>query len=930
MVVGMVCAGVSVADAQETFFGTFDTGLPKGVTCENMDGGAVDAAAYRTLPEGGTSWYWAKVAQLNGALVCPTRNADGTVRRSRIVFPAVKVADADAVVRWDARSMVEWLPESYRVMVRRAGSEDWREMARVEGEGYAWETRHFALGDYVGDEVEVAFESATEGGKGFMLAIDNVSIGTLTDVKCDFVNESAHYVTPEMDNRVVGRLRNFGVPGNLRQIRLEAADGTLISATDLPAQGWYGEMPISLDFRLKVDERLDYRVVVVGADGARNVLCEDYVCCSWYRKTLLFDRLTGTWCNNCPQMALEVARKERLYGDEAIVAELHVAGATNEPMACEDYWKHYEESVFSIPQLIYNHNCGTVNDKTTYEQSVERELYGPTVAKIAAQACVKDGRVLLKSASEFAEDAENAGDRYRVGYIMLKDIRVAGDKLYDQANAAPGASWEEYYFMPARIASDMMLHRNVVVEGSTGASGVAGSLPAKIVALEEMASQSAVALPSGCSREELTVVAMILDNEEGRVLNCCKAEWTDPWEEETVAFTLSPSNESQLKSLSGVVSLTFTETENLYIAKNEVRMTSSSGGTTSSTYILTMGDAPNVVKFNVATALKEAGRYEFVIPEGSLVDDDTNEPLPAVKFAYTVDPEQGGSGKWTLSPSLDKPLPQIEGTFTLTLLDYAMGGVVWGSTVRPCVVYLYKKGDDTGGRPLTTYAASCSGNKISFDVQPRLYEAGEYFINVSGFVSRLDESDIADINIPFTLTGGEAPVDPEDPKVPLDQTYTLEPANSTAVAELSGRIHITFPNVLSFADVGGFITIRSTTGVDLGPHNGNYIRMRGEGDNGGYIDLDAYKLKFTEKGIYTFYIPEHVFHVDDEAEVKYDKEYVDPFDFSYTVTGPDAVNAVDASPTAPDRVVSLDGRVVSHTNGIARGIYIIEGRKVVR
>ncbi|MCF0189224.1 MAG: hypothetical protein HUK04_07015, partial [Bacteroidaceae bacterium] len=180
------------------------------------------------------------------------------------------------------------------------------------------------------------------------------------------------------------------------------------------------------------------------------------------------------------------------------------------------------------------------------------------------------------------------------------------------------------------------------------------------------------------------------------------------------------------------------------------------------------------------------------------------------------------------------------------------------------------------------------------------------------------------------LTGGEAPVDPEDPKVPLDQTYTLEPANSTAVAELSGRIHITFPNVLSFADVGGFITIRSTTGVDLGPHNGNYIRMRGEGDNGGYIDLDAYKLKFTEKGIYTFYIPEHVFHVDDEAEVKYDKEYVDPFDFSYTVTGPDAVNAVDASPTAPDRVVSLDGRVVSHTNGIARGIYIIEGRKVVR
>lgn len=409
-------------------------------------------------------------------------------------------------------------------------------------------------------------------------------------------------------------------------------------------------------------------------------------------------------------------------------------------------------------------------------------------------------------------------------------------------------------------------------------------------------------------------------------------------------FKVTPSCEKPVQSVAGVVAITFPSVENIFISNRKVALYDGDGnavmkenGTEPMTYTLSVGDVPNEVKFTVSPALAADGEYRFVVAAGQLVDDDTDEKFPEISFTYTVSADAVGGGGWSVSPSLDQPLDKLEGEYTITLDDYEECGLLWGSLAKPCRVFVYQRGADTNLKPQTYFEASVVGNsnKIIFNAEPAFTMGGEWILNLSGFWQYETEVAIDDIDIPFTITGNAYTPDlPEEPKLPLDQTYTLNPDNTNPMTSLSGEIVITFPNISSFSDVGGLVSITSTNGLELTPDNGNRIRIRAHQaiDNAGVINLDQAGLRFTDNGEYTFSIPKKVFHVDGD---QYEQDYVDPFTFTYIIDSTDGIAKRVAAEGGVYDVYGADGRTVmtgakaAALGTLRPGMYIINGKNCI-
>ena len=483
---------------------TFTNGLPKNSTVERIDAGALDAAAYKSITDQG--WLTA-----SGLALCPTRNDDGTMRASRLILPAIEIKDAAAIVRWDARSMVAQLPESYKVLVRANGEDAWTELEFIEKENYLMTTRYAALSQYVGKTVEIAFESATPGNS-FMIALDNVVIGVPQDSKFAFASTARHYYGDGESVTLGGVLVNFGAPTKWTSYRLEDINGTLIEEIPAETLATLEETQLEFAYPMSVGDGIDYNIVAVAADGKRQVLCTEYVVYSHYRRTLLADRFTGTWCNNCPEMTPTVEGYKVRFGDEAVFTEVHL----NDVLENNDYVQGYgSEYVFSIPALIANHNPATIDYKV-----LDEELGLETFALVSTNATrTKSGNVRFSTEAEMCKDLDNSNGQYTLGYMLLADLHDPSMGAWKQSNSATSGT-NEFAYMPSPISRDVTYFDGVVVEASCALWGVSGSLDQQILAGKKMSHNHTLTIPADFTNFDLTAVAMVIDTTTGCVLNC--------------------------------------------------------------------------------------------------------------------------------------------------------------------------------------------------------------------------------------------------------------------------------------------------------------------------------------------------------------------------------------------------------------------------
>ena len=525
------CAALCAANisAQNSYFYSFgDATLPDDVPTLNIDGGKIKTSDYRAALKDDVAWYRIRMPNSGGVGACPTRNADGSTRRSRIVFPAVQIDSDEAMLRWDARRLLSWAPEAYNVLVKAEGDAEFTTLLSIENEDYEWETHYYSLIEYKGSSVQIAFETASESADSYMLLIDNVAIGNITDIKFARHSSQRHYFcTLDGDDEIeIERYyKNFGANGSSFSVKT-THNGAPAENFTLSDMANLEEVSMPMTFSLNDGEYVDYREEVTDSNNKRVSLTDDFVMRAPYRRTLLLDHFMGMWCPNCPAAMLEVEQLKAQYGDEIIIIENHV----RDDLTCEEYWEGFGSTcIFAIPGNVWNHNVNTVTNIAGTGEAIHQELRENTFAKVSAEVAFNnDGTATINSESTFAINFNNSNDLLRVGYLLLADVHDPSNKLIYQLNSSNDYSSAEYFVLPEYMPSQDIYFHNTPIEGSTAVNGAPQSLSGQIVSGEPKSHSITLTVPEKFRKYPLRAVAMIIDNLSGRVLNCCYATPVTP------------------------------------------------------------------------------------------------------------------------------------------------------------------------------------------------------------------------------------------------------------------------------------------------------------------------------------------------------------------------------------------------------------------
>lgn len=501
------------AGAQESYLRTdFNQGIPSAYTTISLDQNPVSYGSYNHLTPM-MEWFDTEVYGTDGkAAVSVSRRVYDAPTDNWLITPQLTIASAEAWLRWNGRSVHHGQREDYKVMisVTDAEPESFVELCRIEAEAYAWQTHVVSLSAYQSQKVYVAFVHTSQ--QKFMLAIDDVSVGELTDVDLAVDNHTRRFCGQQDNALVEGLVRNQG--GKVRVSALTCTvDG---NATDWMPQSASlatgDEWSFRFDIPVSVGKASVYTLAARLEDGTSVPLLTDSIICSYYPRTLLLEKATATWCTSCPTVIPFVNELKDRFADEVVDIEVH-SYSYGDPFGFQDYVDGL--GLANFPTLLFN--------RCKYEQNGDwrSELLRPTKAQVSVQASFdEEGRIDVHTTSEFAQEIDNAKGIYRLGFAVLeKHIPASAD--WRQTNGqATSLRYQEYYYLPTLITDDLMDYHNVARGTSSVCKGVPSSLPAQLKAGEEYVFDITLDQPELAGPDaEVSVVAILFNRNTDEVLN---------------------------------------------------------------------------------------------------------------------------------------------------------------------------------------------------------------------------------------------------------------------------------------------------------------------------------------------------------------------------------------------------------------------------
>lgn len=529
----MAAAMAAPAAAQDgtLFHEDFDAGMPASFTTLDRDETPITVSSYKGV-QISPSWTASEISSAgNQAAFSFSRSTIDFAQENWLITPAIELpAGSEPVLRWAAKSVAESFPEDYKVMVSAAGADPsaFTELLTVSGERYFWTDHALSLADYAGQTVNIAFVCTSQNK--FILAIDDIYVGEPEGYNFAAVSSSSHFAGMEATAPVSGTLRNTGRTAEITQVDCEAASGVL-SQTQAVTLAPGETLDYNFDMPIENHSVNRYSIKLHFADGTESTVLTDSVISSYYPRTLVLDEGTGNWCNACPGMMPYIAKaKERMGSDVIVISSHH-----NDPLACNDYSSQRGIGFIfqgSLPVFTYNrHDSYDYKNYDVYHTDgfLERAMLGPTYASITATAEQQGNEVAIKANVQFANDYDNANGWYTVGFALVDNAYEQGD--IPQNNNCTSLSAAEYMYMPVAIPGDMMVYRDVPIEGSTAFLGIDGALPAEIKAGQDYEVEYRMTLPEDrlFGNDELTVVGFVFQKRSYELLNATAVPLTyDP------------------------------------------------------------------------------------------------------------------------------------------------------------------------------------------------------------------------------------------------------------------------------------------------------------------------------------------------------------------------------------------------------------------
>lgn len=510
------CTMLTVHGQGNVYYQTnFDDGIPADFTLIDNDETPVNTNLYRNVNLNG-SWFANEIdTKANYAAFSVSRYSYNLPSDNWMITPSIRLGSENTCLKWDAKSVYYDYRESYKVLIscNKDDLKSFKEIAAIDKESYQWKTHVVSLADYAHQDVYIAFVCISN--KQYILAIDNVYVGEFSEVSFDTKDESRRFSGDTGDAPVKGVVRNTGKAVALKSINCITSQNTYKKIyEDLIFKP--GE-EITFDFQIPVvlNEVSHYKLEVEIDNGSVIDLHEDSIVCSYYPRTLLVEKATANWCNNCPVGNLvSNALKDRFH-DEAVMIEIH----SSDPYSCAPYITGITRWLLAYPSFIYNRKSSCIQNSMRDEDVIKKAVLIPTIAQVdmKVERSQADKALLnLSTQTEFAINLDNSSEVYKLGYAIVEKSTQGAS----QSNSSSLLSSGEYYYLPNTIPGDTYLFHNVAREGNTAFQGVENSLPVDIESGEKYSFTYALSLPDKfIDADNLFVVAFILNTVTGEVLN---------------------------------------------------------------------------------------------------------------------------------------------------------------------------------------------------------------------------------------------------------------------------------------------------------------------------------------------------------------------------------------------------------------------------
>lgn len=554
--------GYMNAEAVEFYETDFNSGLPSGFKVLDLDESPINESYYRNM-DFSMGWSVNKFqTAANRSAMSLSRVTDAECQQSNwLITPQISVVSEKAMLRWDARSMLEAFPETYKVMVSTTTSKSasFTEFATIDAENYDWTTRLLSLAEYKGQEIYIAF--VCESTNKYILAIDNLTIGELSDEKLVITDATPRFCGDVGTVTATGKIFNAGSDQNWQSLVVATASGE----QEFPIEDIFAtnsELTYEFEVPVTVGEQAEYTISAKKEDGSIAALLTDVVICSYFKRNPLIDKTTGTWCNNCPDGEIFMKPIKKRYADSLIAINAHY----NDPMACTDYFNGLYQWIFNLPTTIVNRDRETITNLSMAKfdyTNLYAGLDAETIAEVSANAVYNESEtsVSISSSVRFAKDIDNSTDNYKLGYALVeKDVFQPENYGYMQQNSTALRA-EEFYLLPTLIPQDLMVYHDVSREGSTAFKGVDNSLPQAIAVNEDITFDYTLDIPTSViDKNNLDAVVFIIDRETDIVMNAVRVPCTKT--ESIAENTLTPAKIDILVYANGLCTVRFMETGN--------------------------------------------------------------------------------------------------------------------------------------------------------------------------------------------------------------------------------------------------------------------------------------------------------------------------------------------------------------------------------
>ena len=529
--------GLMAAQAQTAYVKCdFESGIPDSFTLYDRDGNEPSIDMKNLGFAVGTPWVAVKTDKDTNTAACSTSWYKVAGQSDDwMVTPRFEVTDAAALLRWRAMASDKEYRDGYSVYISENGDkpenfDTTTPVFSVKSEKSEWTEHELSLADYAGKTIAVAFVNNSKDKS--CLYVDDIFAGVPAPL--EIYSAIPRVVTQEGTFYIEGTVKNTTktpITGFSINYSFNGGETYTHEETSTIKAGQEYKFYFESKEKIRRNETLDY-VLSVGEADDHSSVCGKLSC---YRRVVVAEEVTGTWCGYCVRGIAAMAQMREDYEDEFIGIAVH-AGSVSwpDPMELLDYnnWIFTQFNMSGYPHCTVNRSTTTTGDPANIPYyfniySLKDVEYG-----LALSASTDASSRVVSAHTDIYSIKDNDNANLRLAYVVIEnDVHSEESVYWSQSNYYAGGSMGEmggFEDLPEIVPAADMWYQDVARYISDGFDGIEGSVPTVLREDTPAGHDFSFTLPDNILNDANTELCVLLLNaKNGMIVNADKISLAD-------------------------------------------------------------------------------------------------------------------------------------------------------------------------------------------------------------------------------------------------------------------------------------------------------------------------------------------------------------------------------------------------------------------